>query len=64
MSVPFDSLWLEMPESSEVAKFLEGPQPRRHELIRALRIIGRAGISASERVDSRIAIMPGSLGGA
>ncbi|MBI4628881.1 MAG: TIGR00730 family Rossman fold protein [Candidatus Rokubacteria bacterium] len=38
MNVPFDSLWLEVPESSEVAKFLEGPQPRRHELIRAFRI--------------------------
>ena len=38
MNVPFDSLWLEVPESPEVSKFLEGPQPRRHELIRAFRI--------------------------
>ena len=37
MNVPFDSLWVE-PESSEVARFLEGPQPRRHELLRACRI--------------------------
>ena len=27
MNVPFDSLWLEVPESPEVSKFLEGPQP-------------------------------------
>jgi uncharacterized protein (TIGR00730 family) len=38
MNVPFDSLWLEMPETSEVARFLEGPQPRSHELLRAFRI--------------------------
>src|SRR3972149_836278 len=38
MNVPFDSLWLEVPESPEVSKFLEGPQPRRHELLRAFRI--------------------------
>src|SRR3972149_589915 len=38
MNVPFDSLWLEMPETSEVARFLAGPQPRSHELLRAFRI--------------------------
>src|SRR3989304_2815634 len=38
MNIPFDSLWLEMPETSEVARFLEGPQPRSHELLRAFRI--------------------------
>ena len=38
MNVPFDSLWLEVPETSEVARFLEGPQPRSHELLRAVRI--------------------------
>ncbi|MEK6810742.1 MAG: TIGR00730 family Rossman fold protein [Candidatus Thermoplasmatota archaeon] len=38
MNVPFDSLWLEVSESPEVARFLEGPQPRSFELIRALRI--------------------------
>jgi uncharacterized protein (TIGR00730 family) len=38
MNVPFDSLWLEVSESSEVARFLDGPQPRSFELIRAFRI--------------------------
>ena len=40
MSVPSDSLWVEMSESPEVARFLEGPQPRSFELIRAFRIFG------------------------
>jgi uncharacterized protein (TIGR00730 family) len=38
MNVPFDSLWLEMDESPEVARFLGGPQPRGFELVRAFRI--------------------------
>jgi uncharacterized protein (TIGR00730 family) len=38
MNVPFDSLWLETSESPEVARFLEGPQSRGFELMRALRI--------------------------
>jgi uncharacterized protein (TIGR00730 family) len=38
MSVPSDSLWVEMSESPEVARFLEGPQPRSFELVRAVRI--------------------------
>ena len=38
MNVPYDSLWLEVPETSEVARFLEGPQPRSQELLRAFRI--------------------------